>query len=96
MTVNYNYDGKFNSNVLIAGQTFCGKTTFMQNLAKNRMFGDIKSVFWLSKIELSKDREQTISTYFHGVPVRFLYPRTWDDMYLGFFQKKKGKWYCKW
>ena len=45
MTVNYNYDGKFNSNVLIAGQTFCGKTTFMQNLAKKRMFGDIKSVF---------------------------------------------------
>ena len=45
MAVNYNYDGKFNSNVLIVGQTFFGKTTFMQNLAKNRMFGDIKSVF---------------------------------------------------
>lgn len=44
MAVNYNCDGKFNSNILIVGQTFCGKTTFIQNLAENRIFGDIKSV----------------------------------------------------
>ena len=97
MAVNYNCDGKFNSNILIVGQTFCGKTTFIQNLAENRIFGDIKSVLWLSKMELSKDREQTISTCFHSVPVRFLYPRAWDDfnMYLVFFFRKKGKLYCK-
>ena len=36
MDVNYIYDGTFNDNVLIAGQIDCGKTTFIQNLAKTK------------------------------------------------------------
>ena len=31
--------------MLIVGQTGCGKTTFIQNLAKNKMFGELKNVF---------------------------------------------------
>ena len=53
MDVNYMYDGKFNENILIVGQTGCDKTTFTQNLAKNKMFAKLKEIFWLSKIMLS-------------------------------------------
>ena len=31
--------------------------TFVQNLGKNEMFGEIKEVIWISKIVLPKDRE---------------------------------------
>ena len=30
----YSYDGKFEGNILIVGQTGCGRTTFIQNIAK--------------------------------------------------------------
>lgn len=33
MTENYQYDTKFTDNILVVGQTGCGKTTFVQNLA---------------------------------------------------------------
>ena len=32
MDVNYCYDGKFEGNILIVGQTGCGKTTFIKNI----------------------------------------------------------------
>ena len=60
MDVNYIYDGKFNGKVLIAGQIGCGKTTFIQNLAKNKMLRNLKETFWLSKKVLSREREQNI------------------------------------
>ena len=54
----YTYDGKFEGNVLIVGRTGCGKTTFIQKLAQNKMFGnDIVNVFWISKIYLSPERK---------------------------------------
>ena len=34
--VSYTYDGKFRDNILIQGQTSCGKTTFLENLARKR------------------------------------------------------------
>lgn len=40
-SVGYCYDGKFERNILIVGQMGCGKTTFVQNLEKNGMFGNI-------------------------------------------------------
>ena len=40
----YNYDRKFKGNVLVVGRPGCGKTKFLQNLQKNRMFGEIKKV----------------------------------------------------
>ena len=36
---NYTYDGKFEGNILVLGQTACGKITFIQNLAKSKLFG---------------------------------------------------------
>ena len=76
--------------MLIVSQTAYKKTKFIQNSAKNEKFGEPKNVFWLTKIELPKYREQNIATCFNGVPVRFLYPQTLDDfnMHLDFFQKK--------
>lgn len=42
--VAYFYDGIFERNILVVGQTGCGKTTFVQNLAKNKIFCDIGEV----------------------------------------------------
>ena len=55
MAVEYSYNGKFEGNILIVGQTGCGKTTFIQNIAKNNLFGELKEIFWISKISLSKE-----------------------------------------
>ena len=38
------YDGKWEGNILIIGRTWCRKTTFVQNLAKNKLFGDKKGI----------------------------------------------------
>ena len=46
------FDGKFEGNILIVGRTRCGKTTFVQNLGKNKLFGNITTVYWISKISL--------------------------------------------
>ena len=58
---------------MIVGRTECGKTTFIQNLGRNKMFGsDIKTVFWVSKIRLSKERENNIRESFLDQTVQFI------------------------
>ena len=42
--MNYSFDTKFEGNILVVGRTGCGKTTFVQNLGKNKMFSEIKEV----------------------------------------------------
>ena len=39
MEKKYSYNEMFEGNILIVGRTGCGKTTFIQNLGKNKMFG---------------------------------------------------------
>ena len=56
MEKEYVYDGCFNRNVLVVGRTGCGKTTFIQRLGPNNLFGDIIDVFWISKIILSSEK----------------------------------------
>ena len=76
----YTYDGKFEGNVLIVGKTGCGKTTFIQKLAQNKMLGnDIINVFWVSKIYLEPDREEAIRNCFVDQNVQFAYPNNIDD-----------------
>ena len=91
MDVNYTYDGRFNSNVLIVGQMGCGKTTFILNLAKNKIFGTLKEVYWLSKITLSRDRQQNILSCFE-IKGNFNNPQTVAEFYaeLDLFQKNKA------
>ena len=49
-------NGRFDGNSLVVVRTGCGKQ--LQNLSKNKHFGDIKEVFWISKIEqLSNKRK---------------------------------------
>ena len=77
--IKYTYDEKFKGNILIVGRTGCGKTTFVQNLGKNEMFGDMKEVYWVSKIELSKDREENIRDCFVNQIVKFNYPNNVEE-----------------
>ena len=77
--VKYSYNGRFEGNVLIVGRTGCGKTTFVKNLAKNKHFRDIKEVYWISKIELSKEREENIRGCFEEEEVIFDYPKNVED-----------------
>ena len=47
----YTYDGKFNENILVVGRTGCGKTTFIQKLGKNKLFGsELTDVFGYQKL----------------------------------------------
>ena len=46
-------DAKFEGNILVVGRRGCSKMTFVQNLGKSKMFGEIKEVTCLSKIPLS-------------------------------------------
>ena len=62
--MDYAYNGKFAGNILIVRRTWCGKTTFVQDLGKNKLFGGIDKVFWVSKVEHSKDREDNIRDCF--------------------------------
>lgn len=52
----YVYDAIFSANILVVGQTGCSKATFI--------FGNLKEVEWISKIELSKQKEKNIRLCF--------------------------------
>ena len=77
---NYTYDGQFERNILVVGRTGCGKTTFIQNLGKNKMFGkNINLVFWVLKIKLSGEREDVIRDSFVDQTVKFIDPSNLNE-----------------
>ena len=88
--VEYCYDGKFEGNILIVRQTGCEKTTLIQNIAKNDLFGELKEIFWISKISLPTERKENIKSCFKK-HVDFKYPQNLNDfdMELDFFQRKR-------
>ena len=66
--------------MLIVGRTGCGKITFIQKLGQSKKFGnDITQVFWVLKIFLSPEREETIRDCFVDQNVQFAYPNNIDD-----------------
>ena len=70
-----------------------GKTTFVQNLAKNKMFGKIKELTWLIKTTLSKNKEENIRTCF-DFQVIFCYPQNiseFDYLVENFQRHKKNE-----
>ena len=89
--MNYAYDRRFEGNILIVGRTGCGKTTFVQSLGRSKSFGDIDKVFWVSEVELSKDREDNIRDCFVDQTVDFFYRNNvadFNDLLEIFAQKK--------
>ena len=65
MIENFRHDGTFSYNILVLGETEYGKTSSIQSLDKNKIFGsDLLSVDWVSKINLTKDREDEIRQCF--------------------------------
>lgn len=57
-------NGRLEENILVVGQRECWKTTFIQKLAINNLFGNLKSVERISQIKLSKAREAEIESCF--------------------------------
>ena len=90
--VDYTYNGKFEGNILVVGRTGCGKTIFVQNLGRNKLFGDIKEVYWISKIELSAERQDSIKDCFKDQIVDFKYPSSVEDFndLLEIYKQKKS------
>ena len=71
---NYICNGRFSGNILIVGRTSCGKTTFIQKLAINNYFGDLRKVEWISHIKVDKTREAQIQFCFKCL-IDFRYPQ---------------------
>ena len=57
-------NGQFNGNILVAGRTGCGKTTFLEKLVVNKFFGNIIKTEWISGIEIDSVREAEIQSCF--------------------------------
>ena len=80
MEKKYSYNGQCNGNILVVGRTGCGKTTFIQMLGRNKLFGsEISDVFWISKNVLTSEREDSIKESFINQEVHFSYPHDLDD-----------------
>ena len=96
--INYIYDAKFEGNTLVVGRTRCGKTTFIQNLGKNRMLEELKEVTWISKILLSRDRENNIRDCFVNENIKFEYPNSIEEFenLLEHFQRRKSTFTENW
>ena len=58
------YNGQFYGNILVVGRANCGKTTFIEKLGLNNFFGDIIKTEWISGIDIDKQREAEIQSYF--------------------------------
>ena len=87
----YSYDGKFEGSILVVGRTACGKTTFVQNLGKSSLFGNISEVYWIWKITLSDEREDAIRDSLSNQEEHFDYPANVEDfnhLIENFMQKK--------
>ena len=62
-------------------------------MGKNKLFGDISNVFWVSKINLSEEREDVIRESFDDQEVHFSYPQNVEDFnyLIGNFMQTKAE-----
>ena len=90
MNYEYTFDEKFEGNTLIVGQAGYRKTTFIQTLAKNNIFAELKEIYWITKVPLSDQREKNVNSCFNK-HVDFKYLQTVDEfnMDLTFFLRQK-------
>ena len=72
MSQNFQYEATFTNNILVLGQTGCGKTSFVLSPGKNKILGcNLLSVNSVSKINLTKNREDEIRQCFIYTNVDF-------------------------
>ena len=91
MSQNFRYDAGFTDNILVLALTGCGKTSFAQSLDKNKIFGsNLLSVDWVSKINLTKNREDEIRQCFIYTNVDFHYPDDVEELNLLIATFQKG------
>ena len=70
MSQNFQYESTFTDNVLVLGQTSCGKASLVQSLGKNKTFGsNLLSADWLSKVNLTKNRKTKLDNI---LPIQML------------------------
>ena len=55
---------EFYGHIFVVGRTGYGKTTFLEKLGLNNFFGNIIKTEWISGIEIDKQREAEIQSYF--------------------------------
>ena len=83
MSEKFQYDATFSDNILMVAQTGCGKTSFVQSLGSNKLFGnDLVNVERVSKINLSESRENGIKQSFNYTFIEFHYPENNEDFSL--------------
>ena len=83
MSQSFQYDATFTNNIFVLGQTGCGKTSFVQSLSKNNIIGsNLLSVDWVSKINLTENREDEIRQCFTCTNVDFHYPNDVEEFNL--------------
>ena len=61
---NSTYNGRFRGNILVVGNTACGKTYFLQKLGLNKFFGKLVKTKWVTGIEIDEQREAEIQSCF--------------------------------
>ena len=75
MGENFQYDATFSDKILVLGQMGCRKTSFVQSLASNKLFGnELVKMKWILKVNLSKSQENEIRQSFDYTYVKFYYP----------------------
>ena len=83
MSQNFQYETTFTDNILVLGQTGCGKMSFVQSLGKIKIFGSNSlGVDWVFKINLTKIREDEIRQRFTYTNVDFHYPNDVEELNL--------------
>ena len=83
MSENFQYDATFSNNILVLGQTGCEKTSFVQSLGKNQIFGsDLLSVNWVFKINLLNNTEDEIRQCFSYTKAELHYPNHVEELNL--------------
>ena len=61
------------------GSTGSGKMTLVQEMTSNSLFGELRGVHWISKLQLSKQREAEIDSCFTP-KVEFYSPQDEGDL----------------
>ena len=57
--VEHTYDAKFEGNILIVGQTGCGKITFIHNLAESDLLVTLKKFSGYQKYSFNRREKKT-------------------------------------